>query len=153
MTPEPRSEVGSEAEAAAPRPFRVLPAVTVDNEHFWLGGAEGELRFLRCQACGFWIHPPQPICPSCLSRELAVEAVSGRATVFTFTVNWQPWLPNFDPPYVVAIVALPEQDDFRLTTNIVGCEHDEVHIGMEVEVEFEDYDGVWLPYFHPVVVS
>jgi hypothetical protein len=21
---------------------------------------------------------------------------------------------------------------------------------MEVEVEFEDYDGVWLPYFHPV---
>jgi len=153
MTPESRSEGGSEAEAAAPRPFRVLPAVTVDNEHFWLGGAEGELRFLRCQACGFWIHPPQPICPSCLSRELAVEAVSGRATVFTFTVNWQPWLPNFDPPYVVAIVALPEQDDFRLTTNIVGCEHDEVHIGMEVEVEFEDYDGVWLPYFHPVVAS
>ena len=54
---------------------------------------------------------------------------------------------------MVAIVALPEQDDFRLTTNIVGCEPDEVFIGMEVEVEFEDYDGVWLPYFHPVPAS
>jgi len=134
----------------APRPFRVLLAVTPDNEHFWMGGAEGELRFLRCRSCGYWIHPPQPICPSCLSHDLSVEAVSGRATVFTFTVNWQPWLPNFDPPYVVAIVALPEQDQFRLTTNIVGCEPDDVFIGMEVEVEFEDYDGVWLPYFHPV---
>ena len=144
---------GAEPETKTPRPFRVLPAVTTDNEHFWMGGAEGELRFLRCRSCGYWIHPPQPICPSCLSREIAVEAVSGRATVFTFTVNWQPWLPNFDPPYVVAIVALPEQDEFRLTTNIVGCEPDEVFIGMEVEVEFEDYDGVWLPYFHPVSAS
>ena len=142
-----------ETKTQTPRPFRVLPAVTTDNEHFWMGGAEGELRFLRCRSCGYWIHPPQPICPSCLSREIAVEAVSGRATVFTFTVNWQPWLPNFDPPYVVAIVALPEQDEFRLTTNIVGCEPDEVFIGMEVEVEFEDYDGVWLPYFHPVSAS
>ena len=133
-----------------PRPFRVLPAVLPENEHFWMGGAEGELRFLRCAACGFWIHPPQPVCPQCLSSELGIEAVSGRATVFTYTVNWQPWLPNFDPPYVVAIVALPEQDDFRLTTNIVGCEPDDVFIGMEVEVEFEDYDGVGLPYFHPV---
>jgi uncharacterized OB-fold protein len=131
------------------RPFRVMPAVVPENEHFWTGGAEGELRILRCQACGHWIHPPAPICPMCLSRELAPEAVSGRAVVHTFTVNWQPWIPTFDPPYVVAIVALPEQEGLRLTTNIVGCEPDEVVIGMEVEVEFLEYDGVWLPLFRP----
>ena len=51
-------------------PFRVMPAVTVDNEHFWRGGAEGELRFLRCDRCGYWIHPPAPICPECLGREV-----------------------------------------------------------------------------------
>lgn len=141
----------TDASPGAPRRFRVLPAVLPENEHFWLGGAEGELRFLRCTACRYWIHPPSPVCPACLSRDLAVEAVSGRATVFAFTINWQPWLPNFDPPYVVAIAALPEQEGFRLTSNIVGCEPDAVAIGMEVEVEFEDYDGVWLPYFHPVV--
>src|SRR5680860_1302645 len=142
-----------EATTEKPRPFRVIPAVGPDNEHFWMGGAEGELRFLRCQACGFWIHPPSPICPECLSRDLKVEAASGRATVFTFTINQQAWLPNFDPPYVVAIVALPEQDGLRLTTSIVGCDVDEVVIGMEVEVEFEEYDGVWLPYFHPVATG
>ena len=131
------------------RPFRVLPAVTPENEHFWLGGAEGELRFLRCADCGYWIHPPQPICPMCLSRAVAPEAVSGRAMVHTFTVNWQPWYPNLDPPYVVAIVDIAEQDGLRLTTNIIGCKHDEVFIGQPVRVTFEEYDVVWLPFFEP----
>ncbi len=34
-------------------PFRILPALTDRNRHFWTGGAEGELRFLRCQDCGY----------------------------------------------------------------------------------------------------
>jgi hypothetical protein len=29
----------------------------------------------------------------------------------------------------------------------VGCQPDQVTIGMPVEVAFEDYDGVWLPLF------
>ena len=132
-----------------PRPFRVLPAVTVDNEHFWLGGAEGELRFQRCTDCGYRLHPPGPRCPNCLSKALVVEAVSGWATVLSYTVNWQAWYPNLDPPYVVAIVSLPEQDDLRLTTNLVGVGPDDVHIGMAVQVVFEEYDGVWLPFFAP----
>ena len=116
----------------ASRPFRVLPAVGADNEHFWTGGAEGELRFLRCDACGWWLHPPSPICPECLGRQLSVAAVSGDGVVHTYTVNWQPWYPDLDPPYVVAIVELPEQEGLRLTTNIVGCEPDDVRIGMPV---------------------
>ena len=35
----------------AEKPFRVLPKLTAGNAHFWQGGAEGELRFLRCDAC------------------------------------------------------------------------------------------------------
>ena len=34
--------------------------------------------------------------------------VSGRATVIGFTVNYHRWLPGFDPPYVVANVALAD---------------------------------------------
>jgi uncharacterized OB-fold protein len=132
---------------AAPRPFRVLPAVLPENEHFWRGGAEGELRFLRCADCGWWIHPPQPLCPNCLSKAVAPEAASGRGVIHTFTINHQPWYPNLDPPYVVAIVELPEQSGLRLTTNIVGCEPDDVAIGAPVHVVFEEYDGVWLPFF------
>lgn len=131
-------------------PFRILPAVTPENEHFWTGGAEGELRFLRCKACRYWIHPPGPVCPACLGRELVVDAAAGRGTVHTFTVNHQAWIPGFDPPYVVAIVELPEQEGLRLTTNIVGLPPDEVRIGLPVEVTFEAHDDVWIPLFRPV---
>jgi uncharacterized protein len=132
-------------------PFRILPRVTDDNEHFWRGGRDGELRILRCQTCGYWIHPPSPVCPACLSTELAPEATSGRAVIHTFTVNHYPWIPGFDPPYVVAIVELPEQDGLRLTTNIVGVAPDEVRSGLPVRVTFEHHDDggyeVWLPLF------
>lgn len=145
------------SDTEAPRPFRVLPAVTDDNAHFWTGGRDGELRFLRCEDCGYLIHPPGPRCPRCLSTSLEVAAVSGRATVHTFTVNHQPWYPNLDPPYVVAIVVIDEQEDLRLTTNIVGCDPDEVRIGMRVEVTFEEYpdrdSSVWLPLFRPLEQS
>jgi uncharacterized OB-fold protein len=134
----------------AERPFRVLPRVDERNEHFWRGGEHGELRFLRCGPCGTWIHPPSPVCPACLSKEVAPAAVSGRAVVHAYTVNHQPWIPGFDPPYVVAIVELPEQEGLRLTTNLVDCSPEEVRIGMPVEVTFEAYEDVWLPLFRPV---
>ncbi len=133
-----------------PRPdFRILPRITDANEFFWTSGADGHLRFLRCGDCGYWIHPPGPICPVCHSKALAPEAVAGTAVLHTYTVNRQAWLPGFDPPYVVAIVELPEQEGLRLTTNLVNCALDDVRIGMPVRVVFEQWEDVWLPLFEP----
>lgn len=131
------------------RPFRVLPRVTEQNRHFWTGGARGELCFLRCCDCQHWIHPPAPVCPACLARDPQVAAVSGRGQVVSFTVNHQPWIPGFDPPYVIAIVELPEQAGLRLTTQLVGCAPEAVWIDQPVRVVFEEHDGVFLPLFEP----
>ena len=131
-------------------PFRVLPKVTRRNAHFWQGGADGELRFLRCDGCATWVHPPAPVCPSCLGRALAPAAVSGRATVLTYTLNHQPWVPAPDHPYAIAIVEIAEQPGLRLMTNIVNCPPAEVRIGMPVQVVFEQHDDVYLPLFEPV---
>lgn len=131
-------------------PFRVLPRVTKLNEHFWRGGSEGELRFLRCRPCGSYVHPPAPVCPACLSKDVAPEAVSGRATVVTFTLNHQPWVPSPDHPYAIAIVEIEEQPDVRLMTNIVGCPPEDVRIGMTVQVCFEEHEDVFVPIFAPV---
>ncbi len=131
------------------QPFRVLPALDDTNEFFWTSGADGRLRFLRCQGCGYFLHPPGPRCPRCGSTELAPEPVSGRGTVFTFTVNHQQWAGPEDP-WVIAIVALDEQDDLRLTTNVVDCPADQISIGQPVEVTFDERDGVWFPLFRPV---
>jgi uncharacterized OB-fold protein len=134
-------------------PFRILPRLTSKNRDFWTAGAHGELRFWRCQDCGYYIHPPQPVCPQCCSKRLATEAVSGKATLATFSVNHQPWMPGPELPYAVAIVEIAEQPGVRLTTNIVHCPHDELRVGMAVRVVFErheDPDGdVYLPLFEP----
>jgi uncharacterized OB-fold protein len=131
------------------KPFRVLPRVTPQNEHFWRGGEHGELRFLRCAACRSFVHPPAPVCPSCYGSALAPEAVSGRATVLTFTWNHQPWVPSPDHPYPIAIVAIEEQPDVRLMTNVLKVTPETLRVGMPVRVVFEQHDDVWIPLFEP----
>ncbi len=134
---------------AAAKPFRVLPRVTKSNEHFWRGGEAGELRFLCCPACRIYVHPPAPICPDCHSKDLAVEAVSGRATVLTYTLNHQQWVPAPDHPYAIAIVEIEEQEGLRLMTNIVNCPAEDVRVGMPVRVVFEEHEDVFIPLFEP----
>ncbi len=129
--------------------LRILPRVTDGNRFFWTSGEDGRLRFLRCRSCGYWIHPPGPLCPECHSWDVAPEPVSGRATLHTYTVNHQAWIPGFDPPYVIAIVELPEQEGLRLTTNLVGVDLDRLEIGMALQVVFEPWEDVWLPLFEP----
>lgn len=135
--------------APAGKPFRVLPRVTPANQHFWRGGEQGELRLLRCAGCQTWIHPPQPICPTCHGKRVAPEATSGRGTVATFTLNHQPWVPSPDHPYAIAIVELDEQTGLRLMTNVVHCPAEDVHVGQRVRVVFEEHEDVWIPLFEP----
>jgi hypothetical protein len=134
-------------------PFRVLPQLSDHNREFWTAGSRGELRFWRCGDCGLYIHPPQPICPQCRSKKLATRAVSGRATLASYTINHQRWMPGPELPYVVAIVEIVEQPSLRLTTNLVDCPHDQIHIGMPLRVVFErhaDADGdIYIPLFEP----
>ena len=75
--------------------------------------------------------------------------MSGRGTVVGVTVNQHQWLPGFEPPYAIANVALAEDSTVHLTTNVVGCDPYDVHIGQEVQVRFEQHEDVWLPLFEP----
>jgi uncharacterized OB-fold protein len=132
-------------------PFRVLPAITERNAPFWNAGRDGVLRFQRCQDCRYWIHPHSVLCPNCHSKRIAYEDTSGRATVHTFTINHQPWMPVPELPFALAIVEFPEQEGLRLTTVIVNCPVDDVYVGMPVQVTFEAHEDedVWIPMFEP----
>ncbi len=129
---------------------RPLPELTPGTAWFWKSGEDGRLRIQGCTDCGTLVHPPVPICPQCRSRSWSPTDVSGDATVIGYTVNAHQWLPHFPPPYVVANVALAEDPTIRLTTNIVGCDPGDVHIGQRVRVRFEQHDDVWLPLFEPI---
>ena len=127
--------------------MRPLPELTPATEWFWTSGADGVLRVQGCDDCGQLVHPPTPICPSCRSRSSKPVAVSGRGTIVGYTVNSHQWHPAFEPPYVIANVALAEDASVHLTTNIVGGAPSDVSVGQEVTVRFEQYEDVWLPFF------
>lgn len=128
---------------------RVLPPLTDLNRPFWTSGRDGELRILRCESCRTWVHPPRPMCSACHGRALCYEVTSGKGTVYSFVVNHHPWRPGLADPYVIALVELDDQPNLRLTSNIVGCEPDEVSIGMRVVVHFVEQDGSFVPLFVP----
>lgn len=132
---------------AATRP---LPRLDSDNRFFWTGGADGQLRFLQCQDCKGFVHPPRPVCRHCLSEQLKPAVVAGTGVVDSYTVNHQKWHPAIEVPYVIARVAIDGAPGVILTTNIVGCPVDAVDIGDRVRVKFEQHDDVWLPLFEKV---
>jgi uncharacterized OB-fold protein len=54
-----------------------------------------------------------------------------------------------DPPYVVALVEMEE--GVKMMTNIIDVDPHDVHIGMKVEVVYDDItEEVTLPKFKPV---
>jgi uncharacterized OB-fold protein len=135
------------APANLPRP---TPQLDLDNTAYWTGGRDGKLMINRCQDCGYRVHPPTSFCPSCDSRSVIPEAVSGRGSILSMTVNHKPWLPGLQVPYIVAMVAIEEQADVHLITNIVGAPVETVSIGDKVEVLFEPAQDIWVPLFRPV---
>lgn len=129
------------------RPSRQLPDYTVDSAPFWTGGERAELLINRCSDCATYHHPPAPICYNCHSKRIEHAPVSGRGTIISFTVNYQPWTPDLQVPFVLAYVAIDEQPDVWLMTNIVGCAVEDVAIGRRVRVVFEQQEEVWIPLF------
>jgi uncharacterized OB-fold protein len=126
----------------------MLPKLTETNRAFLTGGREGRLMVGRCPACRRWALPPATACEGC-GQALRPEEASGRARVFTWTLNSYQYHPDIPPPNLIAIVVLVEQDDLRLATNLVGCEEPDVETGMEVTVLFEDHGEVFYPVFAP----
>jgi acetyl-CoA acetyltransferase len=58
-------------------------------------------------------------------------------------------MPGFPPPFILALVALDEDDRVRLTTNIVNVGLDDAFVGQRVQVRFEQQEDVFFPVFEP----
>jgi uncharacterized OB-fold protein len=131
------------------------PMVPVPDEltaFFWDGARQGKLLIQHCESCGFYVHWPRPCCKRCKSFELSPAEVSGRGTLYSYTIcvhPFDPWLES-RIPYVLAVVELEEQPNLKLVSNIVQCAEEDLRCGMPVEVAFEKLtDEVTLPVFRP----
>lgn len=114
-----------------------LPVRDAENAPYYDALQAHAMRLQRCPA-GHLRSPVSPVCPQCLSAEFTWEPVSGRGTIYSFTVVHQIYDPGFkgEIPYVVAVVELEEGP--RVVTNIVGCPATEVQVGMPVTIQYDD---------------
>jgi len=125
---------------------RPLPRRTPTSAPYFDAAREGRLILQKCPRDGFFFYP-RSACPDCLGEDWSWAEVSGRGTIYSYTVDRM----GLDPaqrsqvPLVVAIVELEEGP--RMTSNIVGSSPDEIEIGQRVQVTFEDLGPETLIHF------
>jgi hypothetical protein len=134
----------------SPTSKKPVPAADELSRPFWDAAKERRLVIQRCGSCGYYNHPPRRFCDACLAQDLRFEAISGRGTIYTFTVMHQRDVAGFedDAPFVNIVVELAEQPQLLMVSNLPIAERNKVSIGAAVEVDFEDRgDGVVVPQF------
>jgi len=109
------------------------PARTLETAPFWDAIAQGRFVLPHCEECGEYFWYPRRFCPYCSSTSIAWPDVSGRGTVYSYTIIRKGQGPYKElGPYVLAIVELEEGP--RLMTNVVAADPETVHVGQAVRV-------------------
>ena len=91
-------------------PTKPMPIIDDDNAEFWESCKRHQMSLQKCSDCGYWRYYPSPICHKCSSFNFNWKTVSGKATVWTYSIVYRPPSPAFadDVPYVYAVVELDE---------------------------------------------
>jgi uncharacterized OB-fold protein len=126
---------------------RPVPEPTPVSAPFWEAASRGRLVVQRCRECGTYEWTPQVACSRCLTETLDWAPMSGRGTVYSFSIVHRPQTPAFRAPYVVAIVELEE--GVRMLTDLVDVDPAHVAVGQPVEVAFDTTTRVALYHFTP----
>jgi uncharacterized OB-fold protein len=108
---------------------------------------DGRLMGSLCSSCGHTSFPPRADCPECLSGDFAFSEVSGRGTVYTYSViAAAPTGFDDEVPYTAVVVDLEEGGRLLAWS---GESIDAVDIGMPVQVVpriFEEIEDIRVYY-------
>ncbi len=120
-----------------------LPLPTLDDAPFWEAARRHELVVQRCAECGTLRHPPAPCCYNCQSFDSDWVKVEGKGVIFSYINVVHPIHPALvnRVPFNVAVVELPGAGGVCMVGNIIDTPFEELHVGMPVEVTFEDIDS------------
>ena len=116
------------------RPQRPAPTMTAESEFFWRAAADGRLVGQECGQCQRLRHPPRPMCPHCGSLDWNEVPLSGRGTIYSFSIIHHPQNPAFDYPVLAALIDLDE--GIRVVSNVVDADASDLSIGRRVAVRF-----------------
>ena len=116
---------------------------------FWEACRRHEFLLQRSSRTGRY-HWPAVSDPETGREDMEWVRASGRGVVHTFSIIHHAFRPELAArvPYNVVVVELEEGPFFH--ANLIDCPNEAIHIGMAVEVVFDDLtDEVTLPRFRP----
>lgn len=124
-----------------------------DNIAHYRGLMEGQLLINRCGDCGHWIYPHRPLCPQCLSWNIAATKVSGRGRLYMHTLVHQSRDPDnrLAEPMQVAAIELEEQPGLRYLSRVVNCPAEALRHDMPVILTWIEEKGRRWPAFEPIL--
>ncbi len=115
----------------------IRPLITKTSRPFWDALDEGRIEIQQCERCTKWVFYPRNICPYCGAMDLCWKIVSGKASLYTFTVAIAPVSIDFleDAPLLLAVAELAE--GVHIPTTLVDVATDDIKIGMDLEPVFD----------------
>lgn len=130
----------------AARPLPLPDRVTAP---YWEAAKEGKLIAQYDAVAGRYRWPPLPYLGTGAGFDFEWRELSGKGTIYSYTIIQPPAHPAFEAPYVVALVEVEESSEVRFVTHIRNVDPAKLAIGMPVKVQFESVEDVSLPYFVP----
>lgn len=129
---------------------RPLPTITEDSAEFWASTRQHAMRLQRCDDCGnFWYYPG-PVCHTCGSTRFTWTLVSGRGTIYSYSVLERAKGNPFENDVPITIVLVRLEEGPVMMSNLIDHGDDRPTIGAAVEIAYEDVDDeVTLPVFRP----
>lgn len=130
----------------APRP---LPQPDLVTRPYWEAARQGKLMAQYDSVAERYRWPPLPYLGTGAGFDIEWRELSGRGTIYSYTIVQPPSHPAFEAPYVVALVEAAESPEVRIVANIRDVAPDQLRIGMPVVVRFETVEDFAIPYFVP----
>jgi uncharacterized OB-fold protein len=116
-----------------------LPALDGLSRAFF---TSGKLVVQQCKKCAHFQHPPEDICHACQSFDLHDFESAGEGRIESVVVAHHPVHPALKEqvPYAISLVSVHDAPGVLIAGNVFGVAPDEIAIGTEVRVAFEEID-------------
>jgi len=144
----PQEQPAASNEGKLEIPTRIASVRGHDNGWWWDAVDKGVVMIQRCKSCQTLRHPPRPMCFACQSMEWDAIESTLDGEVLSHTCIRHPQVPGYPKDPICAVIKLAEGTN--LVANVVGCEYEDVAIGMKVKGVVEQVDEkTMLPQFYP----
>ncbi len=115
-----------------------MPRPTPVSAPFWDGLREHKIRLQYSPSADEYVFYPRLLAPGTLADDLEWREISGRGSLYTFTVADRPTSPEWKDSLPQLLAVVEWDDGPRVSSELVDIEPDQITVGMRLTPVFCD---------------